>query len=137
MARELKKTLPYIDLFHYDIKAMDKQLHLEHSGADNENILNNLDLICQHGKSVILRCPIIPGVNDNDAHLAGIAELANRHPSIERIDLLPYHAMGAKKEAQMNQDQSPLIFPTPSKDEKQLWLEILRKYTDKAVNLGN
>lgn len=130
-----KKILPYVDLFHYDIKALDKQVHLEQAGADNEEILKNLKLICHHDKKVILRCPIIPGVNDTASHFSGVANLANDHPSIERIDLLPYHSMGAKKEVQMNQDQSPRIFPVPSEDEKLLWLKIIRKYTEKEVNL--
>jgi pyruvate formate lyase activating enzyme len=46
---------------------------------------------------VHLRCPLIPGVNDTEAHVEGIADLANSHTCIQKIDLEPYHPLGVGK----------------------------------------
>ena len=49
------------------------------------------------GKSTILRCPIIPGVNDTEEHVRAIAELAKRLPNVREVHLLPYHDFGCSK----------------------------------------
>lgn len=61
-------------------------------------ILNNLALADKKGVRTVLRCPIIPGVNDNTAHLQTICDLLGRYPSIEQAQLLPYHRSVFPKE---------------------------------------
>lgn len=92
---------PYISLFLYDWKVTDPELHRHWTGEDNRLILENLHLLHDSGADIILRCPVIPGVNDTPEHFLGIARLAENLPRIRQVDLLPYHALGNNKRSQL------------------------------------
>ncbi len=49
------------------------------------------------GESILLRCPIIPGLNDRDDHFTGIAALARSLPNLAGVELMPYHRLGESK----------------------------------------
>ncbi len=91
-----EEILPYIDLFHYDFKLANSAKHKKHTGQPNELIIENLHKICKKNIDLVLRCPIIPGVNDNDEHFSAIENIAEKYPHIE-IEKLKYHNMGRKK----------------------------------------
>lgn len=93
----LRRAAEYTDLFLFDIKETDPELHKKYTGVDNALILANLELLAGMKKQVILRCPIIPDCNDRRAHLEGIAALANRFENVTEIHLEPYHPLGADK----------------------------------------
>jgi pyruvate formate lyase activating enzyme len=80
-----------VDLFLYDVKIMDDDLHREHTGVSNRLILDNLRRLAESGHQIILRVPLIPGITDGENNLRAIAELAHSLPTILRVDLLPYH----------------------------------------------
>ena len=96
-----REILPYAGLFLYDWKITDPEQHREWTGRDNRLIRENLELLCREGAEVILRCPVIPGVNDTPEHFRGIAELTEKLPGIRQVDLLPYHALGNNKRCQL------------------------------------
>lgn len=58
-------VMPYVDLFLYDYKATDPEVHKRYVGCDNRRILENLRYLHDSGARVLVRCPIIPQVNDN------------------------------------------------------------------------
>ena len=68
---------------------------------------------------MVLRCPVIPGVNDNQAHVQGIAALTKALPSIRQVDLLPYHALGNDKRAQLGLPHDG--FSVPDEETVQRW----------------
>ena len=96
-----RDILPYISLFLFDWKITDPELHRRWTGKDNRLILENLRMLHENGAEIVLRCPVIPGVNDTPAHFRGIAELTRELPRIRRVDLLPYHALGNNKREQL------------------------------------
>lgn len=87
------------DLWLFDVKALDPGIHLAYTGCSNEVVIANLRRLAERGNRIILRMPLIPGVNDGDANLRALGDLLDslkgRRPS--RIDLLPYHRIGAEK----------------------------------------
>ena len=87
-------VLPYVDLFLYDIKALDPLLHTRGTGKDNALILSNLDALRLRGAHVLVRIPVIPGFNDGE-------ELVRIKAYAENKDLpyecLAYHAYGESK----------------------------------------
>ena len=93
----LRSLAPLVDVFLFDWKLTDDTLHKRYTGVSNQPIAENLRMLCESGARVILRCPIIPTVNLDQSHMEGIAALANRYASIERINLEPYHPMGIGK----------------------------------------
>jgi pyruvate formate lyase activating enzyme len=94
----------YVDLFLYDLKLMDEARHREIIGVSNQPILRNLSRLSGEGHQIILRVPIIPEVNDDEANLGQIARFAAALPSLRRVDLLPYHRIGRDKYHRLGKD---------------------------------
>lgn len=86
-----------VDLFLYDLKLMDAVRHREFTGVSNELILDNLRALSQQGHDIILRLPIIPGINDDDENIRQTGAFAAALPHLERVDILPYHRIGLEK----------------------------------------
>lgn len=122
------------DLFLYDWKLTDSALHKHHTGVGNEVIRENLLLLDSLGKSMVLRCPIIPDVNDTAAHFLGIAELANTCRSILAVELEPYHALGVEKSKRLG--ATAHRFRTPAAEEAARWQAMLAAQTETPVILA-
>ncbi len=95
------KILPFVSRFLFDWKITDPERHRRFTGTDNLLIRENLHKLCGSGADIVLRCPIVPGVNDTPEHFQGIASLTEALPGIKQIDMLPYHALGNDKRAQL------------------------------------
>lgn len=94
----LEKVLPWLNLLYVDLKHMDKELHRQWVGQDNSLILENLRKIDQANISleIIVRIPLVPGVNDSDVNLSATAEFCKSLEKIQEIELLPYHRLGVE-----------------------------------------
>ena len=130
---QYRALLPCLDLFLYDIKATDPEKHRRFTGVTNERILENLEKIDEAGGSIILRCPLIPGVNDDDEHLLGIAALAESRKNVREIHLEPYHPLGVGKCARLG-IQSPLeIHEFAPESAIERWLSQIQAHTGVPV----
>jgi pyruvate formate lyase activating enzyme len=87
----------HVDLFLYDLKVMDDARHRTLTGVPNERILQNLRALSQAGHEIVLRVPVIPGVNDDDRNVRQTGAFAASLPALRRVDLLPYHHAGTEK----------------------------------------
>jgi len=110
-AGHYRQILPLIDLFLFDYKGTDPALHAQHTGASNGLILQNLDMLYTAGANITLRCPLVPGINDTDQHLAGIAAMAKRYPRLTGIEIMPYHPMGNEKARRTGLPEPPEFTP--------------------------
>lgn len=100
-----KRILPYTDLFLYDLKLIDPQMHKKYTGVSNDLILENLKLISSHGGKINLRLILINDVNADDESICGISSwLEEQNISIESINLLPYHDFGRDKYHNLNRE---------------------------------
>jgi pyruvate formate lyase activating enzyme len=88
---------PYVNLFLYDLKVMDSAKHRRFTGAPNDLILSNLRALSEAGHNLIIRVPIIPGLNDRDDDLRQLGAFAAALPHLRRIDLLSYHEIAIHK----------------------------------------
>jgi len=117
-----EKIMPYVNLFHFDLKLLDAGIHKKETGVGLTVILENLHFIASRRKEIILRCPIIPGINDHKLHFEKVVAIAARYPSIKRIDVLPYHKMGVKKAKILGSKISPVAaFKEPSDEQLEQW----------------
>ncbi len=99
-----EKVLPYADIFLYDIKALDPELHRRGTGADNTLILENLSRLAEAGRRIIIRTPVIPGFNageETDRISAFCAKMGFKH------EMLPYHSFGESKKAALRLGKTP------------------------------
>ncbi|MBQ3276413.1 MAG: glycyl-radical enzyme activating protein [Oscillospiraceae bacterium] len=93
---DIEKIAPYIDTFLYDIKLFDGEKHRRITGVHNDLILENAAKITAIGKTLVVRVPVIPGVNDDLENLRATVRFA---ASIRAagVNLLPYHRLGENK----------------------------------------
>ncbi len=101
-SRVIREAAAYTDWFYYDYKVTGEELHRKLCGVSGEPILENIAVLEELGARVVLRCPIIPGVNVTSAdggaeHIAAIGELARRYDCIREVHLEPYHNLGVTK----------------------------------------
>ena len=68
----------HTDLFLYDLKLMDDDRHRKYTGVSNRLILSNLQRLSAGGAQVIVRIPLIPGVNDDEQNLTAYAAIPGR-----------------------------------------------------------
>ena len=115
--------LSLVDCFLFDWKVTDPEAHLRWTGVDNRLIRENLKTLHDRGASIVLRCPVIPGANDTQAHFEGIARLLSELPGIHRVDLLPYHALGNDKRMQLGLKRDG--FQPPAAETVRQWHERL------------
>ena len=99
-----------VDLFLYDFKASGSGRHRDLTGIAPDLPHANLHRLLEAGAAVLLRCPIVPGINDQEEHLEAIAELGRAFPTLT-VDLLPYHAVGSAKYEDLGR-AAPDIPPT-------------------------
>ena len=109
-----ERVLPFADMFLFDIKSMDTDTHKAYTGVGNELILENLAKLLARGARVWIRVPVITGVNDTEAEMNAMKSFFQKHGQPEKIELLPYHAMGESKARAIGRE--PQIFKTPEKE---------------------
>lgn len=100
----LEQAARWVDLFLYDIKLTDPALHRQWTGVSNDRILENLRALDKMGAKTVLRCPVIPGVNDTLAHFQGVAKIANSLTHLQEIHLEPYHPLGVSKARRLGRE---------------------------------
>ena len=98
---DFEKALDYIDETFIDIKHMDSAVHKELTGVGNEIILSNIKAIAAKGIPIIIRTPVIPGLNDSEENITATAEFIKDIPNINEYELLPYHNLGESKYASL------------------------------------
>ena len=85
------------DLFLVDIKHIDPSEHRKLTGHDNANILDMLSFLSEKHKPVWIRHVLVPGITDDDVYLRRTREFIETLGNVEKIEVLPYHSMGAYK----------------------------------------
>ncbi len=130
----LVEAAEYVDLFLYDVKETDSELHERFTGVDNSLILANLRRLDSLGARVILRAPIIPGRNARDEHYRALASLANELSCVEAIELEPYHSFGESKHTRLGREY---LLAGASLDDSELSriLELMRDLTAKKSTI--
>ncbi len=121
---EIEKLLPYLDLIMMDIKLMDSVRHKEYTGISNERILENARLLAECGVPLIIRTPVIPGVNDSDADIRAIARFARTLRGATEYHLLPYHRLGSDKYTGLGRKYSLSEILPPSKEKMEHLLTV-------------
>ena len=118
----LEQAARWVDLFLYDIKLTDPALHRQWTGVSNDRILENLRALDKMGAKTVLRCPVIPGVNDTPAHFQGVAKIANSLTYLQEIHLEPYHPLGVSKARRLGRDSLLEGISFPSDAAVQDWI---------------
>lgn len=121
------EILPFVDLFLFDYKATGEEHHKELTGVGQDLILANLEFLAKNGAHILLRCPLIPGINDQTEHLQAISMLSQKYENIEGVEVLPYHDYAKGKWVEVGKDNLLKEMPSASQEDKVIWIEKLMK----------
>lgn len=131
-----EKTLKVTDLYLFDYKASDDETHRRLTGVPLRPILDNLDFLYSQGAEIILRCPVIPGINDNEAHLESIIQLQQKYPLIRKVDILTWHTMGKTKYTKLGRETpDALPLKNTSENEKSRYNDFFRAHNIRNVEV--
>ena len=85
-----------LDLFQ---KAKKENIHtvLDTTGKSNRNILDLAKYLSDIGKPVWIRHVLVPGINDSDEDLQKLDTFLQTLHNVARVEILPYHTLGAYK----------------------------------------
>jgi pyruvate formate lyase activating enzyme len=93
-----ESIIDYVDLFLFDLKLLNDDEHRKYTGVSNSVIRRNLVTLVtrKRGKDVILRFPVITGINDTEKNVEDFLGFVSGLDGIREVDLLPYHDVSEK-----------------------------------------
>lgn len=103
----IEEVVQYCDLVFCDMKFADSDRHRQYTGVPNELIKENLKKMRARFPEleIIVRTPVIPGINDDEENILEIVEFLKDIP-ISDYELLAFHNFGAQKYDQLNREYS-------------------------------
>ena len=91
------KLMSLTDLVLLDLKHIDNQEHKKLTGWENNNVLDCARYLSQIQTPVWIRHVLVPNITDNDTYLHDLRDFIKTLHNVKRIEVLPYHSMGANK----------------------------------------
>jgi pyruvate formate lyase activating enzyme len=97
--KTIRDVAPLADRIFFDIKCLNPEKHEKATGVSNRKILENFQRLRAEFPEVdvVVRTPIIPGVNDSEDDIRAIAEFVREAGGASAHELLPYHGFGEPK----------------------------------------
>ncbi len=129
--KDFEKIKNYVDLFLYDLKIIDEELHKKYTGVSNKRAHSNLKRLIAGGDSIEIRIPLIPGITDADSNINDIANYISSLSIIPAVTLLAYNPLNRDK-----LDRFCLKNPLGKLkvQSKQKLLEIKQQFVDQGIN---
>ncbi|WP_199884597.1 MULTISPECIES: radical SAM protein [unclassified Lactonifactor] len=113
-----------------DLKLMDPKAHMKYTGVPNDIILHNIRKAGaeKSGMKLIIRRPLIPGVNDSQTDLEQLGQFLMELPGVDCLQLLPYHRLGTDTYRKLGLTYQLPDVKTPSKEYMEWCMSITNKY---------
>lgn len=115
--KKFDELLSVTDLFLLDLKALDPELHKRITGKDNANILACFDYLAKKKFPIWVRYVLLPGYTDGEETLRKSGEFLRSLGNVQRLEVLPYHAMAIPKYEALHRAYALMDEPTPTKEE--------------------
>ena len=132
----LKKIAKHTNLFLYDLKLIDSVKHLKYTGQRNETIISNLKWLSKNGSQIIIRIPLIKGVNSNTECIEKMAKLiSSLSEKPKEVNLLPYHNIARMKYEKLGGNYQPGNISEPTEDEIEAFSNIFKEH-GLEINIG-
>lgn len=118
-----------------DLKFIDSDLHKKYCGVDNEIILKNfLKTNDSHTQfRLIVRIPIIPGLNDSEEELCGMGKFCAGLSRLHSVQLLPYHRLGSDTYRKLGRTYELEGLLSPSAEHMQRCRAVIGRYVHKVI----
>ena len=118
--------------FLFDLKCLDNDKHKDLCGVSNENIISNLEFLFDNGADVIVRMPLIPGVNDLESDIENLSAFLKKHEGKYRYaEIMAYHSFGVAKAQRLGKDDFYAGTDATPKD-KERWI---RMFAERGIDV--
>lgn len=122
---KFKQLMQVTDLVLLDIKHIDEKAHKELTGHTNQNILEFAKYLSDIQKTVWIRHVLVPTINTDEVYLKRLHQFVAQLKNVERVEVLPYHTLGAYKWKELGLEYPLEGIPTPSDQQLQIANTIL------------
>ena len=112
----LQELIDVVDLVLYDIKFVENEKHAQFTGESNEVIMQNAEKLSDVGIPLIIRLPLLPGINDTLEEINGIVSFIQGLETVQRVDILPYHRLGIGKYHMLGKEYRLGTLEPPERD---------------------
>lgn len=137
--KTVRAAAEYTDIFLFDIKATDDEKHRDLTGVPFAPIKKNLFLLDSIGKSIVLRCPLVPNVNTDERHIEEIAKIAASLENLLEVNVMAYHTLGNGKYDALDMENKMSGHNAMSKEEKEKYISAISsaisKLTDRSIKV--
>ena len=94
---KFEELMHYTDILLVDIKHIDRNRHIRLTGKPNDNILEMFQYLSAINKPIWIRQVLVPGWTDDIEDLKKTRAFIETLSNVKKIEILPYHNMGAYK----------------------------------------
>lgn len=130
--QSVKGILDRMNLIFVDLKVFDGDDHRKFTGRDNALILDNIGKLGELNYPLVVRIPLIVGVNTHFENISATADFIGKHIRDPKVELLPYHSFGDEKYLDLGLELPSREFKTPSHDTVE---EISRHFRSKGIQV--
>ncbi|MFC5905890.1 pyruvate formate-lyase-activating protein [Streptacidiphilus monticola] len=116
-ARATDALLADTDLVLLDIKSWDRSLYRHLTGRHLAPTLDFARRLADLGKEVWVRFVLVPGLTDQADNVEGVAAFTASLGNVTRVDVLPFHKLGAAKWRALGLDFTLADTPTPTRNQ--------------------
>ncbi|WP_424556267.1 hypothetical protein [Streptacidiphilus pinicola] len=100
-----------------DIKSWDREVYQRVTGRPLQPTLDFARHLADLGKDVWVRFVLVPGLTDGEENVAGVASFAASLGNVSRVDVLPFHKLGAAKYEALGERFELTDTPTPTREQ--------------------
>lgn len=94
---DFERIANHTDLFLYDLKLADDNLHRKYTGVGNSQIVSNLYWLDAANIPYVIRIPVVPDITDTRENLDGLMQILKGLHHCGAVELLPYHNISQHK----------------------------------------
>lgn len=129
----IDEVLEHTDLVLLDIKQMKDEIHQDLVGVSNKRTLQFANYLAKLGQKTWVRYVVVPGYTDDEGSAELLGQFIENMTNIEKVELLPYHKLGAHKWKALGYDYPLEGVNPPSKDVMDTMVRILSKYHNNVI----
>ena len=133
--RTLLNVAAQVELFLFDLKHMDPEKHYKYTGVSNELILKNLKCLSQQGARIIIRLPVIPGINNDVDNIERTGAFLSPLSGVNQLNILPFHRAAEAKYKNLGVKYGAADIERSARDHLESIARRLEKY-GLQVNIG-
>lgn len=94
---KFERLMKVTDILLMDIKHINEEEHIKLTGKTGKNIREMFAYLDKINKPIWIRHVLVPGITDNDEYLAQTRDFIRTLHNVYRVEILPYHGLGAMK----------------------------------------